>query len=406
MKQILFVDDEGQVLDGLRASLRKKRTEWDMSFAESGEAALARLRSRPFDVIVSDMRMPGMDGAELLSKVRAEFPNVIRIILSGHSERESVMRALPVCHQFLAKPCDGPVLRDVIERACGLHRLLESEALRRVVGSTEKLPSLPRVYWALTQAMSNPNVSPKEIAQLVHQDPAMCAKLLQLVNSSYFGLARRVASVEQAIVYLGFELVRNLSITAHIFSAAEAMPAVAGLSFESLQEHGVLTAAVARKIAPDARSADDAFTAGLLHDVGKVILTTAVPDRVAELIALSRKSGQPMHVTELQVLGVTHAEVGAYLLGLWGLPVPIVEAVAYHHDPTSVPHTTLDSLAIVHIADALVAGQFPSVAGAAPAPALDMAYLEALGVAGELPRWSALASAIVNARDAKRAGGR
>jgi putative nucleotidyltransferase with HDIG domain len=254
--------------------------------------------------------------------------------------------------------------------------------------------------------MSNPNVSPKEIAQVVRQDPAMCAKLLQLVNSSYFGIARRVASVEQAIVYLGFELVRNLSITAHIFRSAEAMPAVAGLSFESLQEHGVLTAAVAMKIAPDAKSADDAFTAALLHDVGKVILTNAVPDRVAELIALSRKSGQPMHATELQVLGVTHAEVGAYLLGLWGLPVPIVEAVAYHHSPASIAHTTLNTLAIVHIADALVAGQFPSVAGAAPAPALDMSYLEALGVAGELPRWSALASHIVKSRAPQRAGAR
>jgi len=345
---------------------------------------------------VSDMRMPKMDGAELLGRVKAEFPGVIRIVLSGHAERESVMRALPVSHQFLAKPCDGEMLRSVIQRACGLYTLLESESLRRVIGSTEKLPSLPKVYWDLTQTMSHADVSSKDIAEVIQQDPAMCAKLLQLVNSSYFGLARTIVSVEQAIAYLGFELVRGLSLTSQIFCALDRMPRVPGMSFHALQQHGYLTAAVAKKLAPNAKLGDEAFTAALLHDTGKLILSAAVPESVAKAIAQSQESGRPMHVEELEVLGVTHAEVGAYLLGLWGLPVPVVEAVAYHHAPLTVASKGLDTLAIVHIADALVGAHFPSVADAAPVQALDPSYLETLGVSGMLPRWSEIAFEVVD----------
>jgi HD-like signal output (HDOD) protein/CheY-like chemotaxis protein len=404
MKRILFVDDDVQVLGALQASLRKKRAEWHTAFADGGEAAVTLLRSQHFDVVVSDMHMPKMDGAALLRIVKEEFPGTIRIVLSGYAERDSLMRAIPVSHQFMAKPCDGPTLVGAIERACGLHALLESEVLRRLVGGTDKLPSLPSVYWELAQTMADPDVSAKEIATVVQQDPAISAKLLQLVNSSYFGLARRTSSVEGAIVYLGCDLVRSLCLTSQVFCAADRMPAVRGLSYGALQEHALLTAAVAKVIAPDAKKADEAFTAGLLHDIGKLVLAIAIPNRVAEILTSSLKDGRPTHVVELEALGVTHAEVGAYLLGLWGLPVPIVEAVAYHHAPTNVPHTSMDTLATVHIADSLVAPHDSSEPYDPSRPTLDPAYLEALGVASEVTRWSAVVSHLVERRNSKRAG--
>ncbi|HLK41413.1 MAG TPA: response regulator [Polyangiaceae bacterium] len=403
MKRILFVDDEMQVLDGLRVSLRKQRHLWDMVFAQGGEGALAQLRAAPFDVVVSDMRMPGLDGATLLGRVKEEFPGVIRIILSGHSERESIMRALPVCHQFLAKPCDGDTLKSVIERACGLHALLESDALRRVVGGTDRLPSLPRVYWELTRTMSDPEVSAKQVATVVEQDPAMCAKLLQLVNSSYFGLARRIVGVESAVAYLGLELVRSLALTAHVFRAADAIPAIPGFSLTRIQETSLLVGAVAKRMASEPKRAEEAFTAALLHDVGRIVLALSVPSRVGALIGAAKTDPRPEHERELDELGVTHAEVGAYLLGLWGLPVPIVEAAAFHHAPASVPQRTFETLGIVHVADALVRQHLPGAGDPSPGP--DLAYLERLGVAGELPKWSAITTEEVGRRASRPARG-
>jgi HD-like signal output (HDOD) protein/CheY-like chemotaxis protein len=401
-KRILFVDDDADILGGLRVVLRKKRAAWDMVFADSGETALGHLRSRPFDVVVSDMRMPKMDGPELLRRVKEEFPAIIRIVLSGHADRESVFRALPVSHQFLAKPCDGDTLAAVVERACSLHALLESEPLRRVVGSTERLPSLPQVYWELTQTMADPEVTPKAIAEIVEQDPAISAKLLQLVNSSYFCLARRISSVEQAIVYLGFDLLRALALTSQVFCAVDKIPGASNNFYTALQEHGFLTAAVARKMAPNAKAADDAFTAGLLHDIGKLVLTIAVPDFEPRGGSGADASKEPQYLEELAVLGVTHAEVGAYLLGLWGLPVPIVEAVAYHHTPQMVPPRGLDTVAIVHIADSLVSCLCPSPVDG-PSGGVDGSYIEAIGAtAEEVERWSKLASEIVAQRETKR----
>lgn len=391
MKRILFVDDEPQILDGLRGALRKQRAQWEMIFANSGAAALEHLRSASFDVIVSDIRMPSMDGAALLERVKAEFPNVIRIVLSGHADREAIVRALPVSHQFLSKPCDGAVLKNVIERACNLQDLLQNEALRKVVGQTTTLPTLPRVYWELTRALGNSETSNKKLASIIEQDAALSLTLLQIVNSSYFGLARKISSVEPAVAYLGLELVRSLTLTAQVFGSLHKAPRIAGFSFELLQEQSLLTARVARQIPSDPKEQEVAFTAALLHDVGKVILALGVPAQMKTIVELVTHDGTPMHVIEQEVLGVTHAEVGAYLLGAWGLPLPIVEAVAYHHFPARVEQNGLDALAAVHIADALVDTCVPRVPGVTENPSLDPRYLESLGVANDLPKWTAFA---------------
>jgi DNA-binding NtrC family response regulator len=159
MKHILFVDDEQQILDGLKDLLRKQRKQWTMVFALGGEAALRELQQQPFDVVVSDMRMPGMDGATLLTRVKELYPSSARIILSGHAERDSIVRALPVAHQFLNKPCDAALLRMVVERACELQRLLQNEKIRCLIGKLDKLPSVPHTYWELTRVAALPDVA-------------------------------------------------------------------------------------------------------------------------------------------------------------------------------------------------------------------------------------------------------
>jgi HD-like signal output (HDOD) protein len=388
MKRVLFVDDEPQILDGLRNILRKQRKHWDMVFAVGGQAALDELDRKPFDVVVSDMRMPGIDGVTLLHKVKEKYPAAVRIILSGHAEREAIVSALPVVHQFLSKPCDAETLRSVVERACSLQTLLQNDILRNVIGKVESLPSVPRTYWDITQAAAKADICVADIAKIVERDPALTAKVLQLVNSSYFGSAERQTSVQQALTHLGIDLIRALALTADVFVSV-VDPAVAGFSLDELQQHSMLTARIARRLLSDQKRAAEAFTAAILHNIGKIVLAIGLPGHFAEVMAISAETGRPNHIVEQEVLGLTHAEVGAYLLGLWGLPLSIVEAVAYHHCPELISPT--DTLLALHAADAL--SYEPDNASSDPTAGgrLNVAYVEKSAFGAELPRWRAVA---------------
>jgi HD-like signal output (HDOD) protein len=376
-KRILFVDDELAVLDGLQNLLRKQRSRWDMVFAPSGARALEELERAPFDVIVSDLRMPGMDGSQLLQRVKELHPGVARIVLSGHAEREMMVRALPVAHQFLSKPCDAEYLRVVIERTCNLQALLGDDAIKRVVGKLDKLPSVPGAYWELTRAVAAPDVKLADVAPIVERDPAMAVKVLQLVNSEYFGLSQPVMSIRHAVTYLGAELLKGLALTASVFATVDHEPP--GFSLERLQQEALLAARIARRMIGEGPAVEEAFTAAIVRDIGKLALALELPELYAQVLT-GTASGARVEA-EQRTLGVTHAQVGAWLLGLWGLPFPIVEAVAYHHEPGRVAEGSREVLAAVHVADVLVTGDGP----------LDHAFLERAGLLSRLSRWQAIA---------------
>jgi putative nucleotidyltransferase with HDIG domain len=405
MRRILFVDDEQGVLDGLRRLLRPRRHEWDMGFVLGGEAGMTQLAAEPYDVIVCDMRMPGVDGATLLKHVQDEYPQMVRIVLSGYTELEGTLQALPVAHQFLSKPCDPDLLKEVIERTCALQELLNGEALRAMIGQMGELPSLPGVYLALAQALADPSTSLGDVARLVEQDMAMSAKCLQLVNSAFFGLGRRVTSVQQAVTYLGTSMIKTLVFTAEIFRAFHADSKLKGFEMEALQNHSIVVGRLASKMLADRQRAEDAFIGGMLHDVGKLILATRLPKEMDELAAAARQRRRPLHELEREVLGVTHAEVGAYLLGLWGLPAAIVEAVAQHHSVGQVAPRTFDVLAAVYVADAIAEDCLAAIGhnGDEVYEPLDLELVTALGVADRLPGWQAtgadLTGAAVNGRN-------
>ena len=393
MKRILFVDDEQQVLDGLRDMLRKQRKLWEMSFALGGPAAMKLLEGSKFDVVVSDMRMPGIDGASLLAHVKQNCPTAARIILSGQSDRESVLRALPAAHQFLSKPCDTETLRQVVERACHLQQTLSNSDVRTIVGQLDRLPSTPQTYWDLTNAAARPEAGVVEFAAIVEQDPAMSVKVLQLVNSAYFGLPQRVTSLHQAVSRLGVELLKALALSVHAFGTLNALP-VKGFSHERLQQHSLLAARMAKSFIPDIKRAGEVFSAALMHDVGKLVLAVGVPDVFVDVVAAQQRTQRPYHVLERELLGVTHAEVGGYLLGYWGLPLPLVEAVAFHHTPSSVPGGALDTLAAVHVADALIHDPPPLTDEPDRDGVLDTAFIERAGLTAKLAEWRKLAAII------------
>jgi putative nucleotidyltransferase with HDIG domain len=396
MKRILFVDDEAHVLDGLRDLLRRQRGEWEMVFALGGESALRELDAGPFDVVVSDMRMPGIDGAMLLRLVQERHPETVRIVLSGQTEVESALRVVPVAHQFLAKPCDRDELRSSIERACLSRELLADEAVRRAVSGAEALPSAPALHAALTEKLGDPDVAVEDVVALIETDIAMAAKLLQVVNSSFFGLGRRITSLREAVVYLGMAPLRALALAAGAFRAFDSTGEIEGFSVEALEAHSVLVARLASQLLPDRREAEDAFAAGILHDIGKLVLAAYEPEQLAGMLAAARESARPLHAVERDHMGATHAEIGAYLLTVWGLPYRIVEAVAHHHAPSRLAGATFDAAAAVYIANLLVAEQERLGDGTGSGVVFDEAYLAELGVAGQLDSWRRLAATFVN----------
>lgn len=374
--RVLFVDDEPRILEGLKNRLRKKP--WVMHFATSGPDALRLLAQHGADVVVTDMRMPGMDGAALLARVQTEHPEVVRIVLSGHAELEASMRALPVCHQYLAKPCDVGTLEAVIERSARLRSLVDDEALRRLIGGVAQLPTMPKTYAKLQLLLADPRTNLKQIAALIREDPALCAKLLQLTNSAFFRLARPISNVEDATRYLGLDTLKRLVLAAELFSSPFALEQ-RGISLRELQQHALVTGSIAAAIVPDAHLRDDAFVAGTLHDVGRLLLMQHLPEESSAALAAERES---LVDAELRVFGVSHDRVGGYLLGLWGLPSFIVEAVAFHHQPMVVPAPTFGVLSAVHIANAL-ALRLCGCDEAAPDPAL----MAALGLTGRFEAW-------------------
>jgi len=350
-KRILFVDDEPMVLKGLERSLRGMRREWEMEFALGGPEALEAMAHAPFDVVVSDMRMPGMDGAQLLDVVRKRFSQTVRMVLSGQSDKDPVFRAIRPTHQYLSKPCDIEELKQKLRCALALRDVLDSPQLKQRVSHVETLPSLPSLCQALRTALESPHANLREGADIVSRDPAMTAKVLQLVNSAFLGTASRVSCPKQAISIIGLDNLRSLVLSVGVFS--ELPQALAGI-LTPLWKHAYRSARFAKAIAQCEQASEttvqDSFTAGLLHDIGWIVLATECGEQFEPLWAYFEE-GIPRVEKEQVVFGGTHGQVGAYLLGLWGLPDSVIEAVAWHREPSKVHPTGFCPLLAVHVAD-------------------------------------------------------
>jgi putative nucleotidyltransferase with HDIG domain len=396
MKRIVFVDDEPRVLDALQRMLRPCRKEWEMEFAGDGESALALMAAAPFDVIVTDMRMPSMDGAALLQLVRERFPGVIRIILSGYFDKDAALRSVPVAHQFLAKPCDPGQLRAAIECCCNLYSVLPDEAVRRIVGTVGELPALPKTSTALVRLLEEPDIPVEKIARVIECDVAMTAKVLQLANSAFFHSSREVSSLRIAVGYLGIDVLRQLVMSVELFHLFSLGTVCIGFSLEDFQRHSVLTARIAAGLPLAAADRTVATMAALLHDAGKLVFVARLRESFERALTISQKDRRPLYLVEQELTGSNHAEVGAYLLGLWGLPKSIISAVSQHHRPAVAAAGAhgLDAVAAVHIADSLAreqaggAGENCGFAEAGP----NLEYLTELGIADRLPEWREMAA--------------
>jgi HD-like signal output (HDOD) protein/ActR/RegA family two-component response regulator len=396
MKNILFVDDERDLLDSLRARLYKHRHDWNMQFVSSGDEAIGALERQTIDLVVSDVRMPGMDGGQLLTVVKQRWPTAMRIIMSGYADPVQAVRLTSLAHQYVAKPCDGGELENIIERCFYLRDLLAQESLRKVVGRIGKLPAMPKTYGLLQAALAQPSVTAGEIGDIVNADAAIACKVLQITNSAFFRLRKPMVRIKDAVTYLGFATVRNLVLSAEIFSQWRGPEGLSEVDPERLQNHAQCAAAACKALSGGRASADDAWLAGLLHDIGYWILIQECPKELGLAIELARAEGLPLVECERRITGASHAEIGAYLLGLWGLPYSIIEAVALHHTPGSVAPHGYDLVGALAVSHALLdaANAHGILAAAPPDQGVNAEYLASLQAPFD---WQEAQSRVTNA---------
>ena len=388
-KRILFVDDEPLVLDGLRRMLHALRSDWEMVFAEGGAAALAEMAQGPFDVVVSDLQMPGMNGARLLGEVKLRYPNTVRLALSGHADQDLVMQCVGLAHQYLSKPCEPALLKARIQQAGTLGQGLADPGVRHLVSRISCLPSLPSLYSELMKALESDHCNPELLGRIIGRDPAMTLKVLKLVNSAFFGLRREVSDPAQAVAYLGVDTVRSLVLAYGVFDQAGGL-LTRSVSLEQIWTHSLKVAFGAKVIAGleglSRPAQEEAFTAGLVHDIGSLILARWSPTEYDDVISRTLEGVSNLEDVERDAFGATHSDVGAYLLGLWGLPEPIVRAVAWHHAPAWSEATEFSTLTAVHVADTLAwAMERPH---SFEASQLDEHHLKAIGRYHRLAAWT------------------
>jgi len=391
-KRIIFVDDEPNILHGLRRMLHPYREQWDVHFVTSGQEALRLLQQEPFDIVISDMRMPAMSGIKLLEQVREMHPGIIRIALSGQSDAKTSLNASVIAHQFLAKPCPPDILTTILTQACSLSDMVNNPQIRRVLAQMKTVPSLPALYIRLTQLLEDPNSSTEQIGQVISTDIGMSAKVMQLVNSAYFGLSDHISDPAHAVALLGINTLRSLVLSVHIFDSFSNSRISTDL-VSRIWNHSLGTALGARlfirSISADRYLLDHAYIAGLLHDIGIVILAHNFPGQYQQVLQLAIQEQIPIFQAEQKVLNLTHAEIGTYLLGIWGFPAPILQAVAYHHTPEICRPQAESPLVAVHIADVVemhINGSWRSI----PHSAADAACLSRLGFDQEFDRFDSL----------------
>lgn len=387
-RKVLFVDHDSNILTGLKRMLRPMRQEWDMEFTNSGENALKMMALTPFDVIVSEMHMPGMSGSQLLSEVMNLYPQSARILLSGESDLDKIMKSTKMTHQYLAKPCEAETLKLTVNRSCSLQNVLSSESLKKLVSQMESLPSLPSLYIEIKEEIESPNSSLQKIGQIISKDVGMTAKILQLVNSAFFGLPRHVSSPVHAVNYLGLDIIKALVLSVQIFSKFDQIK-LNDFSVESLWEHSISVGTFVKHICKveniEKKMADNAYIAALLHDCGQLILAERLPEQYKSVIAKT-KEGMILTDAEREVFNTTHAEVGAYLIGLWGLPNDVVEALAFHHHPSNYPIKTISPVTFVHVANALNYEQL-NPGSEEKNFNIDSNYLSEVGITDKLAIW-------------------
>ena len=388
-KRILFVGEDQPLWQEFQTLSSGSDSVWTAEFASTGEEALALVEQFSFDAIVVDAELSGSSGVDLLDLIMQRQPNALRLILSDIEDAQSTVKCVGKTHQHLLKPCDALMISHAVNQALALQAWLPGDNVRGLMARMRWVPSPPNMYAQMLAEMRSPDSSVEKIGELIAQDPAVAAKILQLANSAVFALQLQVVQPVEAVAYIGLETTKALVLLAHTFSSFDQLH-LAGFSAESLWQHSVVTGQFARWIAQMENSGpeltEQAFAAGLLHDIGKLLFAANLPEPFGQALALARAQGCSLWEAESRVFGAGHPEVGASVLGIWGLPMPIVNAVALHHCPARSKGQEFSPLTAVHAANVFEHESRPG-ASAPPTTGLDLDYLKNLGLDQRIEEW-------------------
>jgi putative nucleotidyltransferase with HDIG domain len=388
--RILFVDDEPKILEDLRRQAPLLGDDWELEFLDSASKGLKAFAAQPFNVVVADLRMPGMNGAEFLQEIMARSPSTLRLLLAADADRDLAVQSVGRTHQFLTKPCDLAYLKSTVDFSYHHGRRVGNDHVRELIARIGQLPAVPDLYREISALLESDRGSVDQLGAVIGRDIAMTAMILKLANSAFFSLRHAVTSPAEAVSYLGIDLLKALVLAHGLFGQVGAFR-IPTFSIQHLWQHSLAVAMASRRIAEaeeaGAQRANECFTAGLLHDIGILILASRFPEDYAKVLETNRRSGGELEASEYHIFGATHGEVGAYLLALWGIPEPVVQAAAYHHSIARQPVRGFTAALAVHVADCFH-GYTPDHPIFAKAR-LDEAYLGNLGLTGRLPDWTA-----------------
>jgi putative nucleotidyltransferase with HDIG domain len=387
-KNILLVDEDALVLKALKRSLRRFKDQCNVFYAQSATEALEQLDQDVIDVLITEVRLIDSDSELFLRTFLKQHPSAARIVLTGYTNSDTIFKFAGLAHQLLAKPWSDQTLIETIQRADFISQMLSDERLKRTLNLIENFPSIPSVYMELTKKLNSSNASMEEIGAIIIRDPSLTIKLLQIVNSPYYGLPMPVTDPQKAVTLLGLDIVKGFVLTSGIFKQYE-QPSPVGLQIDALWQHSLKAANIVRQIARWEHLAKEieeaSFIASLLHDVGKIIIASNFPSEYKEICSCTELDTLPGWQAEQKVLGVSHAEIGAYLLGLWGLPLAIIKAVQEHHCPNVDEHAQIDQTVLVHVANAIEKASITPAAD--PLADLNPEFIARLHLSNSIAKW-------------------
>ncbi len=399
-KNILFVDDNDNVINGIQRQLRPYREQWQLFFARSGAEALTLMTGQTIDLIVSDMMMPGMRGNELLKTVSELYPATVRMILSGYADEETLKSGLEVAHQYLSKPCTADVLREAIAQIFKIQACVRNPRIVAGIGDASHLPSLPKIYHEINKAIADENTTTQDLAEIFARDMVLSAKLLQLVNSPYFGLNRAVSNLTDAINLIGIKKLNNLVLSVHVKNAFPITSPQTERYMEYLWEDAGRVAELARLIALSENQQEDrpdqAYLGGLLHNMGLLIFLSRGGNKLELLMERVISTDTPVCDLETAIFGFHRSEAAAYVLSLWKIPPRIIESILLQNHPCESDYNGVNALTAVHVAACLLRPSVMKDYDRLFEMSIDTDYLKRINKLDRLSDWQQLAEKVLS----------
>ncbi|MBN2796491.1 MAG: HDOD domain-containing protein [Clostridia bacterium] len=347
MKRILFVDDEKYILRNIKKLL--KNEPYESLIASSGKEALEILSKETVDVIVADSRMPQMDGAALLEEVKAKYPKIIRVALCGFTESRIIQKLVEknVAKLYLFKPWDDYEFKLNLNGILDMKYMMMNQYLLDLIDKLEALPSLPKIYYDISELIDR-GADISEVSKIVEKDQAIASKVLKLANSAFYG--RKTGDLNQAIMGIGLNNLKNIVLSTSLFSGPQELMN----EIEVLWQHAVNTNRLTHMIYDqllDKKMPSIYGSAGLLHDIGKLILHLFYQNTYQKVLDHARNMERSLVECEMEYFNITHQDLGAYLLNWWELPYAYVEAAMFHHRPSDSRVINYELVAVTHLSN-------------------------------------------------------